>query len=102
MRPNEKDGDDNLLSRFAYHSSVSALAFFQASGIPVYRLTTHPQMANGICNIATSEFDAGRAIESYIREKHPTITACPEDKLLPVFVHVPGSRIFTDSAPRIK
>ncbi|KAL6907012.1 hypothetical protein GGI43DRAFT_380534 [Trichoderma evansii] len=54
------------------------------------------------CNISAPEFEAGRALESYIREKHPTVAVCPKDKLLPVFVHTPGSRVFTDPATGLK
>ncbi|PTB63892.1 hypothetical protein BBK36DRAFT_1171340 [Trichoderma citrinoviride] len=37
---NARDGDGNFLNRFAKSASISALAFFQATGIPVYRLKT--------------------------------------------------------------
>ncbi|KAM0257022.1 hypothetical protein ACHAQJ_004617 [Trichoderma viride] len=121
MTTNEKDSEGNFLNRFANSSKISALQFFQASGIPVYRLTTQLRMADGMfdmvsdiiykgvphvyaksCNIAAPEFDAGRALESYIQERYPTVAVCPKDKLLPVFIHTPGSRVFTDSATSSK
>ncbi|KKO96843.1 hypothetical protein THAR02_11056 [Trichoderma harzianum] len=50
------------------------------------------------CNLATASFDSGRALENYIQEKYSTVTPCPEGKLLPVFIHAPGSRVYTDDA----
>ncbi|CZS81590.1 unnamed protein product [Fusarium graminearum] len=42
MTTNEKDGNGNFLNRFAADGGVSPLAFFVATGIPVYRLKTQP------------------------------------------------------------
>lgn len=110
----EKDGEGNFFNRFAKSGSISALAFFQATGFPVYWLTTQLRMANGLfdtmsaviypgvphvyassCDVSNDAFSAGRALESYIQEKYPTVGGCPENKLLPVFIHTPGSRVFT-------
>jgi hypothetical protein len=110
----ERDSDGNFLNRFAQTGSIPALVFLQATGFPVYRLTTQLRMANGLfdatsrviypgvplvyassCDIANDAFSAGRALESYIQEKYPTVGVCPENKLLPVFIHTPGSRVFT-------
>lgn len=96
MTTNEKDSDGNFLNRFANSGGLSALQALQAGGIPVYRLITQLRMADGMfdmvsdiiyngvphvyaesCNIAAPEFAAGRALESYIREKHPTVAVCP-------------------------
>ncbi|KAL7933460.1 hypothetical protein V8C35DRAFT_56004 [Trichoderma chlorosporum] len=117
----EKDGDGSFLVHFANSGSISALLFFQAIGIPVYRLTTQLRMGNSLfdmvstiiykgvphvyassCNIANAAFDSERALESYIWEKYPTVSPCPEGKLLPVFIHTPGSRVFTDPATKSK
>ncbi|EKJ69544.1 hypothetical protein FPSE_10255 [Fusarium pseudograminearum CS3096] len=42
MTTNEKDGNVNFLNRLAADGGVSPLAFFVATGIPVYRLKTEP------------------------------------------------------------
>ncbi|KAL7906789.1 AAA domain-containing protein [Trichoderma velutinum] len=92
LTPNEKDGDSNFLNRLTKGGDVSALLFFQASGIP--KRVTHVYATS--CNIATASFDSGKALENYIQEKYPTVTSSPECKLLPVFIHAPGARVHTD------
>lgn len=42
LEPNDRDSDGNRLNRFAKSGKISALLFFQATGIPVYRLMTKP------------------------------------------------------------
>lgn len=48
MTTNEKGAEGNVLNRFAADGGVSPLAFFVATGIPVYRLKTQLRMADGI------------------------------------------------------
>ncbi|PNP52921.1 hypothetical protein THARTR1_06436 [Trichoderma harzianum] len=55
-----------------------------------------PHVYAASCNTATPSFDSVRALESYLHEKYPTVTPCPEGKLLPVFIRTPGARVYTD------
>lgn len=47
MTENEKDAAGNFLHCLAHDAKISPLLFFQASGIPVYRLYVQLQMTNG-------------------------------------------------------
>lgn len=43
LEPCGRDSDGNYLNRFANNGKVSALFFFEATGVPVYRLMTEPK-----------------------------------------------------------
>ncbi|KAH6854725.1 P-loop containing nucleoside triphosphate hydrolase protein [Chaetomium sp. MPI-CAGE-AT-0009] len=118
---NEKDADGNLYHRFADDGTVSALAFLQGSGIPVYRLTMQLRMAEGLfdwvaealypevpfqyaaqCNIFRPYFAAGRALEARARARFPEIAPAPLTGLRPLFLHCPGSRVHVDKVTKSK
>lgn len=48
------------------------------------------------CNVDLPQFAPGRALESYVRERYPGVTAAGQGKFSPVFVHCQDSRVYTD------
>jgi hypothetical protein len=44
----KKDAAGNFVNRFVADASISPLAFFVGTGMPVYRLKTQLRMANGM------------------------------------------------------
>ncbi|KPM37738.1 hypothetical protein AK830_g8828 [Neonectria ditissima] len=111
----DKDATGNFVNRFANDGKVSPLVFFQATGIPVYRLKTQLRMANGMfdmvskivypsvpleyaqsCEISLPQFQVGRDLEAFVQERYPAVTAPPAGTLKPVFLHCEGSRVFVD------
>ncbi|KAF4991590.1 hypothetical protein FGRMN_7709 [Fusarium graminum] len=115
MTTNEKDAAGNLLNRFAAEGVVSPLAYFQAIGIPVYRLKTQLRMADGMfdsiakiiypdvpfdygpgCRITLPEHKIGVDVDAFFCAKFPDCAPSPAGKLRAIFVHCKGSRVFTD------
>ncbi|EXM17002.1 P-loop containing nucleoside triphosphate hydrolase [Fusarium oxysporum f. sp. vasinfectum] len=115
MTTNEEDAAGNPLNRFAEDGLLSPLAFFVATGIPVYRLKTQLRMADGMFDmisriiypdvpfkygpgsqVGLPAHKIGRDVEAFLRGKFSALSPSPAGKLLPVFVHCEGSRVFTD------
>ncbi|POS72433.1 hypothetical protein DHEL01_v209177 [Diaporthe helianthi] len=121
MTAQEEDAEGNLLHRLVDDGKISPLEALQASGIPVYRLLTQLRMAEGMydwlaeliysdvpfeyatsCRIDQPQFSLGLALEAYVQAKHPEVKPAPKDKLLPVFLHCEGSRVFVDELTKSK
>ncbi|KAH7316633.1 P-loop containing nucleoside triphosphate hydrolase protein [Stachybotrys elegans] len=103
------------INRFAEHGAISILDAFQASGIPVYRLTTQLRMSRGnfdiaakvfypglpleygdLCDIAQPKFQIGCELEAFMLAKFPNLKPSPSGTLGPFFVHCPNARVFRD------
>lgn len=112
---NEKDAEGNLRHLFADDGKISSLLFFQATGMPTYRLRVQLRMANSLfdsiareiypevpytyadsCNVTLAKFASGRALEAYVQEKYPGVMPAAPGKLSPIFVHCEGSKVHTD------
>ncbi|KAJ4256084.1 hypothetical protein NW762_009160 [Fusarium torreyae] len=113
---NDKEGDSGTLrDRFARDGKISALQFFQGTGLPVYRLKTQLRMAVGMFDTAAEtfhpdtpfqymlsraignpEFDIGHALEAFALSRYPELNRSPAGTLTPFFVHCQGSKSFTD------
>lgn len=121
MTGSEEDTEGNLLHRLVEDGKISPLEALQASGIPVYRLLTQLRMADGMydwlseliysdvpfeyapsCRVDQPQFSLGRALEEYVQAKYPEVKPVPKDKLLPVFLHCEGSRVFVDELTKSK
>ncbi|KAF5670263.1 DNA helicase [Fusarium circinatum] len=115
MTTNEEDAAGNPLNRFAEDGLLSPLAFFVATGIPVYRLKTQLRMADGMFDmisriiypdvpfkygagsqVSLPAHKIGRDVENFFRGKFSELSPAPSGKLLPIFVHCKGSRVFVD------
>ncbi|KAI8711430.1 hypothetical protein NCS52_01406400 [Fusarium sp. LHS14.1] len=116
MTLNDKEpGSDNYRNRFAMGGKISALESLQAAGLPVYRLKTQLRMAKGMFDTVASiiypdvpfdydasrdvdysEFQVGRDLEAFARERFPSLTEAPKGTLKPFFIHCEGSKVFTD------
>ncbi|KEZ43961.1 hypothetical protein SAPIO_CDS4166 [Scedosporium apiospermum] len=115
MTGHEKDSTGHFIHRLADDGKISPLAFFQATGMPVFRLRKQLRMAKGMfdwiaeevypevkfqyganCTINLPQFNVGRDLEAYIQARHPGVKPCPPGQLLPVFLHCQGSRVFID------
>ncbi|KAG7284557.1 hypothetical protein NEMBOFW57_010935 [Staphylotrichum longicolle] len=118
---NQKDEHGNFYHRLAEDATMSPLAFLQASGIPVYRLSLQLRMARGLfdwvgaevypeidfqyaqhCNILRASFASGRALEARARARFPEIAAAGLVKFSPLFLHCEGSRVFVDKTTKSK
>jgi len=106
----EKDPQGNAHNRFANDGSVSALEWFQTSGMTVYRPRFQFRMARGLfdyvgelvykdvkfeygpnCGVHLPKFAPCRALEAFIRATDPRVKSPPAGKLLPAFLHYPNS-----------
>ncbi|KAI0883339.1 P-loop containing nucleoside triphosphate hydrolase protein [Annulohypoxylon maeteangense] len=114
MTQSEKDGEGNLINRFASTGRISALEFLQASGMPVFRMRVQLRMARGLfdtvsraiydmparyhdcCDITHDRFKAGRMLESYVLDKYKSVIPSEEGKLSPVFIHCDGTKVSID------
>ncbi|CVL08874.1 uncharacterized protein FPRN_14657 [Fusarium proliferatum] len=115
MTTNEEDAVGNPLNRFADDGLLSPLAFFVATGIPVYRLKTQLRMADGMFDmisriiypdvpfkygpgsqVSLPAHKIGRDVDAFFRGKFSELFPAPSGKLLPIFVHCKGSRVFVD------
>ncbi|KAG5793069.1 hypothetical protein H9Q69_007878 [Fusarium xylarioides] len=115
MTTNEEDVAGNPLNRFAEDGLSSPLAFLVGAGLPVYRLKTQLRMADGMFDmisriiypdvpftygpssqVALPAHKIGRDVEAFFRGKFSELSPAPSGKLLPIFVHCKGSRVFTD------
>ncbi|KAG8167592.1 hypothetical protein KVR01_003281 [Diaporthe batatas] len=121
MTGQEQDAEGNLLHRFVEDGKISPLEALQASGIPVYRLLTQLRMAEGMydwlseliypdtpfeyapsCRVDQPQFALGRALEEYVQARYPEVKPAPKDRLLPIFLHCEGSRVFVDELTKSK
>ncbi|KAM0325791.1 hypothetical protein ACHAQA_007093 [Verticillium albo-atrum] len=110
-----KDTEGNPLHRLANDGKISALAYIQASGCPVYRLKCQLRMGKGLfdivskeiypdvpstysdnCNVDLAKFASGHLLEAFVRNKYPDIRPPPAGNFSPVFLHCPGSRVWID------
>ena len=101
--------------RFVEDGRISAMAFFMASGMPVYRLTQQLRMGRGLfdwpgkefypevsfdyaahCEVQGPQFKSGRALEDRVRARFPEITPSDPNHLRPLFLHCEGSRVYVD------
>lgn len=115
MTSEEKDMLGNFLHQLPRDGKISALGFFQASGVSVYRLRTQLRMAKGLfdavasqvypdvpfkyaesCAVQLPQFETGRVLEAYILKKYPDVKPAPASKLSPVFIHCEGSKVFVN------
>lgn len=99
-------------NRFAKNLEVSALAFYQGGGLPVYRLKTQLRMCDGQfihsqrivydatglkvaygpdCDPRLSQFHLGRAFDVWARGKFPDLKADTTGTLTPIFMHIPNT-----------
>ncbi|KAM5349632.1 hypothetical protein ACJ41O_006137 [Fusarium nematophilum] len=115
MTLNDKEkGTDNYVNRLGKDAKISALQFLQATGYPVYRLKVQLRMGQGMfdlvskviypdvpfeygpsCDASLPQFQLGRDLESFVRERHPGLAQAPAG-LAPIFVHCEGSKVWTD------
>jgi hypothetical protein len=112
----EQDAQGYLYNRVAEDGKISALAFLQASGLPVYRLRMQLRMANGLfdwvaehvysevrfsyapsCAINLPQFRAGHLVERALQRRSTDLRPSPPGKLLPVFVHCEGAVVEVDA-----
>jgi len=115
MTGKEKDGSGNFYHRLADDGKISPLEFFQASGMPVFRLHEQLRMGVGlfdwvaaevypevpfrygsVCDISLPKFAAGVALEEYIAQKWPKIRQPQKGNFLPVFLHCQDSVVHVD------
>ncbi|KAF7554912.1 hypothetical protein G7Z17_g2536 [Cylindrodendrum hubeiense] len=111
----QKDILGNYLNRLPQDGKISPLEFFQAGGVPVYRLRTQLRMAEGLfdavsaeiypevpfkyapsCQVSLPQFAIGRALESYILAKYADVKPSPTGKLSPIFIHCEGYRVIVN------
>ncbi|KAM5359153.1 hypothetical protein ACJZ2D_014692 [Fusarium nematophilum] len=112
LAPNYKESDTgNYINCFARDAKVSALGHFLATGYPAYRLKVQVRMAKGMfdiiskaiypyvpleyapsCDISLPQFQLGRDLETFARERHPELAGAPAG-LAPIFVHCEGSKV---------
>lgn len=109
------DGAGNAINRFAPDAMVSGLLWFKGTSWPVFRLRTQFRMAVGqfeVCHregyrelpfnygpgtdINLPHHSIGRALESYIKTKYPSVTPAPTGTLRPLFVHCKGAASTTN------
>lgn len=98
---------------------MSSLEFFEAAGLPVYRMKKQMRIARGLfdieantiypevpykygrsCAINLPQFEVGRQLEAFIQErfkgdKH--LKAPASDELTPLFIHCEGSYVHKDA-----
>ncbi|KAK3386396.1 P-loop containing nucleoside triphosphate hydrolase protein, partial [Sordaria brevicollis] len=115
MELGKQDANDNFLNRFGNSGHISALAWLQAAGIPTFRLLQQLRMCQGMFDLANEQFykdypkmrygdwckasnashAVGVALEKFIAglNLRQALTRSPEDSLLPVFWHMPGTKV---------
>jgi hypothetical protein len=117
MELTEKDFDGNYLNRFGEDGKISALAFLQVSGFPVYRLKTQLRMCRGMfdpafdlvysdlgeiqyganCELSNPSFAVGIALEMWIQDRFPNLIKPPAaGTLTPVWMDTRGTFCWTD------
>ncbi|KAL6824309.1 AAA domain-containing protein [Trichoderma sp. SZMC 28015] len=96
LTPHDKDAAENYVNRFVKSGDLPALLVLQASGIPTYRLTTQLRMGCGLFDMVSGIIYKG--VPHVYAASLSDGLSCPEGKLLPVFIHAPGSRVHTDDA----
>ena len=117
MTGNEKDELGYFRHRLAADGAISPLLFFQATGIPVYRLTQQLRMARGLfdwvaeevypelplsyaahCDVLLPQYKNGRALEERVQARFPDVRWTGDPKLSPLFLHCEGSHVYVDRA----
>ncbi|KAK4150791.1 P-loop containing nucleoside triphosphate hydrolase protein [Chaetomidium leptoderma] len=118
----QKDEAGNFYHRLAQDATMSPLAFLQASGIPVYRLSLQLRIARGLfdwvgaevypeirfgyaqhCNIpGNNNYGPGRALEDRARARFPEVAPAGLIKFSPLFLHCEGSRVYIDKTTKSK
>ncbi|KAK4155741.1 P-loop containing nucleoside triphosphate hydrolase protein [Chaetomidium leptoderma] len=110
----EADSDGNFYNRLANDGAISPLTFLQVSGLPVCRLRQQLRIADALfdwvakelyneinftyaasCAIDQPQFRAGHMLE-HIAQSRFGVRPPPPGKLLPLFVHCEGARVYVD------
>lgn len=121
MELNNVDANGNNMNRFALGGRISALGWLQACGIPTFRLLRQMRMATDMFGLAQKLFyadhiigygpgsdpslerhAAGRAVENYLANRPlKGYQRPPDGKLLPVFLHMPKTRVYQVGSSKI-
>lgn len=124
MTGHEKDEDGNYIHRLVADGQISPLEFFEASGMPVYRMRVQLRMARGLfdmvaktiyanapfsygpnCGISQPRFKIGRDLEEFIQRRFRRdhwLKRPRNGELSPLFIHCQDSEVLYDSATGAK
>ena len=111
-----------MKNRFREQMKVSALAFLQASGLPVYRMRVQIRMCNDMFGLAgklaysdmkmsyhplsdpsQSHHALGRLWEEWLLDvrQYPSLRRSKTGTLQPVFMHTPGTRAYREGTSKL-